>query len=82
MIMRLLQAHFFASQRLELIDHLETGLPVALLLIDKQQVVERRTHMQLGLLELTEKVLGTIEQTGTHVVLTQFEQGLCPLLRA
>ena len=39
MVVRLLQHHPLAGQGFQLIGHLETGLPVALLLIDGQQVL-------------------------------------------
>ena len=76
MVVRLLQHHPLAGQGFQLISHLETGLPVALLLIDGQQVLECGTHMQLGVLEFPKQVLGTVEQTGAHVVLPQFQQRL------
>ena len=50
--------------------------PILLLLIDVDELAQRLHAVVRGLGKLVEKVLGTIEQTRAHIVLTELEQRL------
>ena len=49
-------------------------VPVLLMLVDADQMLERRRHLRIHGDEVSEQRLGTVEQAGTHVVLAEFEQ--------
>ena len=72
-VMRFLQRHLFTRKAFELVGNVETRDPVAFLLIDHQQIAQRRPHMQASLFQFAEQILGTVEQSGTHIILTEFE---------
>lgn len=66
--------HRLASEGSQTLDQLETSDPIAFLLVDIEQRLERALAVQTQLGQFEEEVFRAVEQAGAQIVLTQLEE--------
>ena len=74
--------HRLSGEQPQLLDDLQAAPPVLLLLIDLAQPFQGPPAVQIHLHQVIEQLLGAVEESRTHIVLPQLEEGVTALLPA
>ena len=68
-------ALFFARHGFQAARVFDGFVPIALVLVDRNQMAQCRGRMRVHRHQVREQRFGAVEQTGAHVVFAQFQQG-------